>query len=147
METIEEDEDEYDDENYNEDEDQEFCPCCLHINKIIDLLATMLNAKGQLNEPIQYDCEGVDPGEKDENGLFTHPNLLFTAVNFNARRYGIEADASACMKEGLPYYQDWCSHEEIIGAGCLVNSVWDAQEGRFLSPQEIAKHYPHVSKN
>ena len=115
------------------------------IEAIVNMLDTQLQTNGKLNEPVGYDCAGVKPGEKDANGLYTHPQLTFTAVNYNGRHYGIEADAS--LKKGLPYYQDWRDADEIQNSGIRIISLWDATEGRFWDGFEIANKFTHASHN
>jgi len=114
---------------------------------IIHLLGCQLNQNGAIKYPPNYECPVVLPGELDEHTLFTHPDPLFTAVNDNARRYGVEADASAAPIKGLRYFQDWGEKEELQKAGWRILTMWDAQEGRFLDPQEIAADFAHCSKN
>jgi hypothetical protein len=105
--------------------------------ELIDLLKDGMRSDGTLKQPPGYNCEGVAPGERDEHGLCTHPDLLFTAVNHNGRRYGIEADASGSPRGGLAYYQDWRDADEIRRENVRVITAWDAQEGRMLTDEEI----------
>lgn len=104
---------------------------------LIDLLKDGIRADGTLKQPPGYNCEGVAPGEKDDRGLFTHPDRIFTAVNYNGRRYGIDADASGPPINGLSHYQEWSDADEIRSSGIRVMRAWDAVEGRFLTDDEI----------
>lgn len=116
--------------------------------ELVELVADGLLADGTLKEPFQYDCDSEAPlGGKDHRGLFTHPDKLFTAVNHNGRRYGIEADASQSPGGGLTYYQDWRDADEIKADGARIISCWDAQTGRMLTDAEIASQFPHASHN
>ena len=83
----------------------------------------------------------VRPGEKDENGTYTHPNVYLTEVNRTAKRYGIEADANLSPDRGPKYYQAWGNADEIIQKGAMVLSCWDTQAGRMLTPDEISLHF------
>lgn len=74
-------------------------------------------------------------GQLDEHGLHQHPDLLFTAVNWNANRYGIEADAT--LEGGLSYYQDWRDGDELASL-TRVSRVFDAKENRLLEAAEIS---------
>jgi hypothetical protein len=105
--------------------------------ELVELIADQIKPDGTLVEPFKYNCDGVKPGEKDDRGLFTHPDKLFTACNWNGKRYGIEGDASQSPTGGLEYYQDWRDAGEIIASGVRIKSAWDAQAGRFLTPAEI----------
>lgn len=115
--------------------------------QLIELLAPQLTKAGKLREPFEHDCNGIEPGEKDEHGIRTHPNLLFTAVNHNGKRYGVEADASASPSGGLEYFQDWRDMAELKELGFRIISMWDGVEGRFLDDHEIASQLPHLSHN
>jgi hypothetical protein len=102
--------------------------------ELIEFLREHLNPDGTMKQPSDYDCAGVKPGEKDEHGLHTHPDLMFTAPNWNGRRFAIEADASP---RGLSYYQEWRNADEIAQSGVTVLRAWDATEGRYLTDPEI----------
>lgn len=109
--------------------------------ELIDLLADTLNPDGTLKDPFKFNCQGVKPGEKDEHGLFTHPDLLFTAPNHNGRRFGIDADATLSRGGGIPHYQDWRDADEIIRDAPRVLRCWDAKDGRYLTDAEIAAQF------
>lgn len=116
--------------------------------ELIEMLADQLKSDGTLKDPFKYDCDHEPKlGEKDDRGLFTHPNKIFTAPNWNGRRYGIEADASQSPGGGLTYYQDWRDADEIKRAGSRIITCWDAQVGRMLTDAEIASQFPHASHN
>ena len=103
--------------------------------EVVDLLRPAMSNPEAWEEP--YPADVIAPGAAGDNGLFTHPNLLFTTANDNDRRYGIEADASISPGGGLSYYQDWRDKDEIIKSGVSVLSCWDAKEGRMLSCDEM----------
>lgn len=117
------------------------------IASLMDIAGDEINAAGKLKHPFNYDCEGVAPGERDENNLATHPDLLFTAVNHNGKRFAVEADASQSQGGGLTYYQDWRNADELKSSGVRVLTLWDGQEGRFWDPHEIAAQFSHAILN
>lgn len=109
---------------------------------LIDFLKDELNEDGSLKKPFSFNCSYPACGEVDENGFHTHPDRFFTALNHNARRYAIEADASGTPGGGLAYYQDWRDEDELReAAGLGIKSAWDAQENRFLTPEEIYERF------
>jgi hypothetical protein len=105
--------------------------------ELAELLSGSFSDDGTLRKPFTGNCCGTAPGDKDARGLFTHPQLLFTAVNQNGRRYGIEADASQSKGGGLNYYQDWRSAVEVQASGVRVQTAWDAKDGRVLVGGEL----------
>lgn len=101
--------------------------------ELIEFLADDLADDGSLIEPMGCTDNGIAPGERDERGLATHPEPMFTAVNWNGKRYGVQADA---RPKGLAYYEAWLDADRLASAGLLLR-VWDAQDACFLEPSEL----------
>lgn len=117
------------------------------IAALMDLAGNEITTSGKLKHPFNYDCEGIASGERDERGIATHPDLLFTAVNHNGKQFAVEADASQAPGGGLPYYQDWRDTDELKKSGVRILTMWDGKEGRFWDALDIAALFPHAILN
>lgn len=107
------------------------------INNLVDMVDIGLHSNGDPIDKFAYDCSGVEPGARDNRGLFTHPDPMFTPENFNGRRYGITADMAA--HGNIAVFQDWRDKDEIQENGYNVLSAWDAENGRVLTAAELAE--------